>query len=112
MDDRDQRGRFPKGVSGNPGGRAPMPEEIRQIFEAAVPHAARTLVRLIDAEDPKVGITACNIILDRLYGKPAQQINADVKSTSIGEAHIRALQEINERRRQRLLELPPETAAN
>ena len=49
-----------------------------------------------------------NAILDRLYGKPAQTLDAKVETTSIQEAHLRVLQEIQERRRVRLSEVAPE----
>jgi hypothetical protein len=55
---------------------------------------------------------ASNAILDRLYGKPAQTVDAKVETTSIQEAHLRALQDIQARRRERLLELGPDTTTN
>lgn len=82
-----------------------MSPEAREILEAAVPEACRKIVELADHPDPKISLTACNIILDRVYGRPAQQINADIKSGTINEAHLQALKDIQERRDQRLLEV-------
>jgi hypothetical protein len=107
--DRAIRGRFAKGVSGNPGGRPAMAPEVKEALEGASVRAAQRLVELVDSEDPRVALLASNAILDRLCGKPAQTVDAKVETTSIQEAHLRALQEINERRRKHLLELGPDT---
>jgi hypothetical protein len=110
--DKAIRGRFQKGVSGNPGGRPAMNPEVREALEAASERAARRLVELVDSDDPRVALMASNSVLDRLYGKPAQTVDAKVETTSIQEAHLRALQEINERRRKHLLELGAEATTN
>ena len=103
---RDALGRFPKGVSGNPQGRPSVPADVRQelqeIFEAAAPDAARKLVALVQDEDPRVSTTAAIHILDRLLGRVTQNIDATVKTTSVQEAHLAALQELNRRREERL----------
>jgi Family of unknown function (DUF5681) len=69
-----QRGRpFAKGMSGNPGGRpkkTPQLAEIEAQARAAAPDAIRRLVKLMDSNDGRVSIAACNAILDRGYGKP------------------------------------------
>jgi hypothetical protein len=110
---RDNAGRFQKGSKPLSPGRRPLDEEVKAIFEAAAPEAARKLVELaFTAEDPKVGLTACELILSRLFGKPAQQINAKVMTTSIAEQHLQALKDINERRQQRLLQLAPTKIEN
>ena len=106
------RGRFQKGVSGNPGGRPAMAPEVREALEGASERAAQRLVELVDSVDPRVALMASNAILDRLYGKPAQTVDAKVETTSIQEAHLRALQDIQARRRERLLELGPDTTTN
>jgi hypothetical protein len=97
----------------NPAGRRPLDEEVRAIFEAAAPAAAKRLVELaFDAKDPKIGLAACEMILSRLFGRPAMQINANVQTTSVQEAHLKALLDIQETRRLRLLELAPEKIEN
>ena len=108
---RDEYGRFPKGQSGNPGGRRPMSQECREILEAALPDVCRTIVRLANHPDPKIGLLACNILLDRVYGRPAQQINADIKTGSISDAHLAALKDIQERR-DRMLQIDAEPTKN
>ena len=108
---RDEYGRFPKGQSGNPGGRRPMSQECREILEAALPDVCRTIVRLANHPDPKIGLLACNILLDRVYGRPAQQITADIKTGSISDAHLAALKDIQERR-DRMLQIDAEPTKN
>ena len=108
---RDEYGRFPKGVSGNPGGRRPMSQECREILEAAVPLACRKIADLADHPDPKISLTACNMILDRVFGRPAQQINADIKTGSINDAHLAALRDIQERR-DHMLQIDAEPTKN
>lgn len=65
---------FPKGVSGNPGGRP------KGIAAKAREHADRAIEVLAEAladADPKVRIAAADKILDRGYGKPVT-MTADV----------------------------------
>lgn len=89
-------GRFQKGVSGNPGGRPVMPSEVREALEGASERAVRRLVELVDCGDPRVALMASNAILDRLYGKPAQTVDAKVQTTDVGAMHLQILQEIAE----------------
>lgn len=103
---RTQRGTFAPGVSGNPGGRVGLPADLRERLEAGVPKAVDRLLELVRSEDARVALAACEALLSRLYGRPAQQIDASIKQqTDIGLAHLQALQEIEKRRQQRLLEL-------
>ena len=65
-------GKFPKGVSGNPGGRSKMNPEVKEILKAASPDAARTLVELLNSEKESIRLTAAQDILDRTQGKAIQ----------------------------------------
>jgi hypothetical protein len=71
------RGRpFPKGVSGNPGGR---PKELRDVVELARSHspdAIKTLASVMQDEEapPAARVAAANALLDRGYRKPAQAV--------------------------------------
>lgn len=92
---------IPKGVSLNPSGRKPVPQEVKDILAAATPAAARALVELIAPKnDPKVRLRASEIILDRVYGKATQSV--DVQVTDVAKIHLQALQEIQARRTKRL----------
>ena len=73
--------RFKPGQSGNPGG---VTKETRAkqtaIKEKALEHcpqAIAELVALMNSSDPKVKLSACNSILDRGLGKPAQALVGD-----------------------------------
>lgn len=108
--DKAVSGRFQKGVSGNPGGRPALAPDVKEALQAASERAARRLVELIDSEDPRVALMASNSVLDRLFGKPAQTVDAKVQTTDIGAVHLQVLQEIAERRKERLTSSPPEPA--
>ena len=109
---RDRTGRFQPGTATpNPGGRPKVPDELRAIFEAASPEAARKLAELVHDDDPRVALVASNAILDRVLGRPAQQINADIKTGSISDAHLAALKDIQERR-DRMLQIDAEPTKN
>ncbi len=67
------RGRpFPKGVSGNPGGRPKSDPVVKEILKAASPDAARTLVELLNSEKDSIRLAAAQDILDRTQGKAMQ----------------------------------------
>ena len=109
---RDRYGRLlPGTATPNPGGRPRVPDELRAIFEAASTEAARKLAELVHDDDPRVALVASNAILDRVLGRPAQQINADIKTGSISDAHLAALKDIQERR-DRMLQIDAEPTKN
>lgn len=95
-------GRFQKGVSGNPGGRPAMPAEVKEALEAASERAAKRLVELVDSDDPRVALMASNAVLDRLFGKPTQVTDAKIETTSVQQAHLKVLEEIAQRRQERI----------
>ena len=89
------------GQSGNPGGRKPIPEEVKEALQAATPAAVATLVEIMTqgkSEDTRV--KAANIILERVYGKATAQV--DVRVTDVGAMHLQLLEEIRARRQERL----------
>ena len=71
---------FEKGRSGNPGGRPKKDPAVTEILARGGPAAAQFMVGLLD--DPKARAAdkqrAAEYILDRLMGKAAQPIQADV----------------------------------
>lgn len=65
------KGGFIKGQSGNPGGRARMPTELREMLSAKAADAVQVVVKYLDDNDPRVALKAAELLLDRAYGKPA-----------------------------------------
>lgn len=110
--ERAVSGRFQKGTSGNPGGRPALAPDVKKALEAASERAASRLVELIESDDPRVALMASNSVLDRLYGKPAQTVDAKVQTTDVGAIHLQILQEIAERRKERLASSPPGPAGH
>ncbi len=75
---RDKAGRFVKGVSGNPGGRLKLPPELKEMAKAAAPRALEVAIEIMNnnvSEDAD-RLRAANIVLERAYGKPGQEIQA------------------------------------
>ena len=70
---------FKPGQSGNPGGRPKMPEEIRDMFREISPRACEVLCDIINDHKAKNAdrIRAAEVILDRAWGKPRQQVDLD-----------------------------------
>jgi hypothetical protein len=81
---RDEKGRYVKGSSycGNPAGRKPMPNELKEIFKGATVEAAKFLVHTIGNLNEKTEnrIRASEIVLDRVYGKPKQSVEGTIET--------------------------------
>lgn len=84
----------------NPTGRPSIPEDVKQALQAATPRAVATLIDLMENGGEKVRVQAASIILDRVYGKAAAQVNVNV--TDVGSLHLQLLEEIRARRQERL----------
>lgn len=69
---------FPKGVSGNPGGRPkktePTVAAIREFALSKSEEAIRVIYALLKSDDEKIRHLAASSILDRALGKPAQAV--------------------------------------
>ena len=68
---------FPKGVSGNPGGRPKVLADVQELARQQSPEAINTLVAIMQNEKapPAARVAAANALLDRGYGKPTQPIS-------------------------------------
>jgi hypothetical protein len=97
---RDEKGRILPGHSLNPQGRPSLPPEVREALEAGSQRAAERLVELIENPDPRVAAMASTAVLDRLFGRPAQAVDAHVRSeqVDVGRTHLQVLLELNQRR--------------
>lgn len=89
-----------KGQVVNPGGRRPIPEEVKQALIAATPEATKVLLELLHSDNEKIRLQAVQVIYDRAYGKAAAQVNVNV--TDVGSLHLQLLEEIRARRQERL----------
>jgi hypothetical protein len=90
--------RFKRGQSGNPGGRKPIPEELKNRLRSLSEKAVDALEQALDSKDDRVRIQAATVLLDRAYGKPPQQHEVNTESVDIGQAHLAALVEAAKRR--------------
>ena len=65
---------FKKGQSGNPGGR---PKEVAEVRELAKEHGSAAIERLVElmaSDNERTAVAACEAILNRGYGRPAQSV--------------------------------------
>lgn len=74
---RDKNGHFLPGSSANPGGRPAIIKEIQTLARSHSDEAIATLVACMKDEDGRVRVAASIALLDRGYGKPAQQLQIE-----------------------------------
>lgn len=87
---------FPKGISGNPGGRPKVLGEVQELARQKSPEAVNTLSNIMHDEKapPAARVAAANALLDRGYGKPTQQISqtlAKIDPSSISDEELAAI---------------------
>ena len=79
-------GRLAPGQSGNPGGRPKREGEIRQLAQS---NTRAVFMRLLEiatkGKDERSVVLACNAILDRGWGKPAQTLELVARHQWAGE---------------------------
>ena len=70
------------GKSGNPGGRPRIVEAVRDIARESTELAITTLRTIAtDTDAPHAArVSAATALLDRAWGKPAQQLSADINA--------------------------------
>ena len=84
-------GRFAPGTSGNPGGRPPIPDDIKSMLKDLVPDSVKALHAAINGGDPRLAVQAASVVLDRVYGRPHQSASIETNTQSGPEAHLQAL---------------------
>ena len=75
---RDEKGRFPPGVSGNPKGRSKEEYEIAQAAREYTEEALKTLAAAMRSADKWADrVAACRVLLDRGWGTAPQSIKVE-----------------------------------
>ena len=75
---RAANGRFPKGRSGNPGGRPRDEQKVAELARSYTKEAIETLAELMrSSQDERVRGTAAQALLDRGWGKPKVEAVSD-----------------------------------
>jgi erythromycin esterase-like protein len=67
-----------KGKSGNPGGRPKEDSEVKDLARKYTKEAVTKLVEWMRSENPKASVSACQALLDRGFGKPAQSVDMKI----------------------------------
>ncbi len=92
---RDAHGRLLPGFSGNPSGRPRVVKEIRELARQYVPAALKKIGELVGSEDERVALAASQEILNRVFGRPLQSVESDVRKFDMGALYLAALKSAN-----------------
>ena len=91
-----------RGVSDNPGGRPRQPVKALELARSRSPEAFERICDLMQSKNEQVALAACREVLDRGWGKPAQESTVTLRHDDVTEwsrAEILArLAELRERR--------------
>ena len=75
---RSANGHFPKGESGNPGGRPRDEQKVAELSRSSTREAIETLAELMrSGNEERVRGTAAQALLDRGWGKPKVEVVSD-----------------------------------
>jgi hypothetical protein len=89
---RQENGHFVPGISANPSGRPKGAGAIREMARAYLPAALAKIGTLIEDPDPRVALAASQEILNRVFGKPVQSIDSEVKKFDMNALYLAAVQ--------------------
>ena len=79
---RDNTGRWQKGASGNPNGRARVDPEVLERMRRLAPAALEALCQCLSSADERVRLDAAKHLLDRVLGKPVQSTELTIDSSA------------------------------
>jgi hypothetical protein len=89
---RQENGHFVPGISANPSGRPKGAGAIREMARAYLPAALKKIGELVENQDPRVALAASQEILNRVFGKPVQAIESEVKKFDMHALYLAAVQ--------------------
>jgi hypothetical protein len=97
---RLSNGRFPRGVSGNPGGQPKGLADVREFARQYTATAINCLAHIAEKGKTEMAqIAASTALLDRAWGRPTQPIAGDDDMAPVGQS-LEEQQREKERRRQ------------
>jgi hypothetical protein len=88
---RDDLGHYLPGSSGNLSGRPKGAGEIRELARQYLPSALAKIGELVGSADPRVALAASQEILNRVFGRPVQAIESDVRTVNLSRLYLEAL---------------------
>jgi hypothetical protein len=92
---RDTRGRLLPGFTANPSGRPAIIKEVRELARAHVPAAIERLAKLVNSPNETIALAAIDQLLNRVYGKPVQAIDSEVRKFDMAQLYLAAVQTVN-----------------
>jgi hypothetical protein len=93
---RDERGRLLPGFTANPSGRPAIIKEVRELAREHVPAAITRLVELMNSKNEGTALAAIAQLLDRVYGKPPQAVDATVQKFDMSQLYLAAVRGAND----------------
>lgn len=96
---RDNKGRFILGQSGNLSGRPKIVGELKELAAQHTPQAIQTLADIMNDKEapPAARVAASTALLDRVYGKPQQNVEARIESLDMGKTAAAVLMDLSRR---------------
>ena len=88
MENRNSDGRFKRGASGNPTGRPRLGKDVLLLARSKTSDAIRRLAELVDDDDPRVALKACEVLLDRAWGRPPQFLDLNTRNQGGDQARV------------------------
>jgi hypothetical protein len=88
---RGPNGFWLPGQSGNPLGKPKGAGEIRELARQYVPDALAKIASLVRSNDEKVALAASQEILNRVFGRPVQAVEAETIKWDMGQLYLAAL---------------------